>query len=79
MWLGHAIEHVIVTCFFHHADALLERLAKGERIPVTSELKPLVESARSKWDMSGADSLDEQQVSAKPSTCSVKCHCSSPK
>lgn len=61
--------------YLHNAESLLVRLAKGERIPVTSQLRPLVDSAPSKWDLSVGHDLEEQQVSAKAGSCCAISHC----
>ena len=43
---------------------MLGRLAKGDRIPLTVQLKPLVESSADVWTQHSGQDLDDKQVTA---------------
>lgn len=54
------------------AGPLLNRLAKGERVPVTLELQPLVDSALAGRKGSGQHSLEDKQVCSHSTGSTVK-------
>lgn len=50
-------------CCFWVAGSLITRLAKGDRIPLTLQLKPLVEPCTGVWNQHSGQDLEDKQVS----------------
>ena len=50
------------NCCFCNTGSLLGRLARGERIPLTVQLKPLMESSADVWTQHPGQDLNDKQV-----------------
>lgn len=48
-----------------YAGSLLDRLSKGDRIPVTAQLMPLVDTPADVWNQPPEPDLEDKQVSAE--------------
>lgn len=68
-------------CCFWVAGSLITRLAKGDRIPLTLQLKPLVEPSTDVWNQHSGQDLEDKQVIVNlvcscPQCSAIWCICS---